>query len=123
MKHFKPEVGQTLYSLDVSYVTRPDGAKLSEVRVTKVGRKYFSCNPIEYLDRPHLARQYHLDDWREKSDYSVRTLLYTDPSVWEQEKEVNALYAYARLAFGGYSPSEQHTLEKLREIKAILIRE
>ncbi len=51
----KPKVGQTIWFVPSGHRAKPIGR---EVKVTKVGRKYFECGA-------HLAL--HLDTWREKS--------------------------------------------------------
>jgi hypothetical protein len=84
----KPKVGQKLYSLNVGNAARHTESKLTEVVVKKVGRKYFTCG-VE--DKTFFDIQYHLDNWREKTDYSPVSRLYKGPQDYEDEKEAQAI--------------------------------
>lgn len=57
----KPEVGQVVYSLNVGNAARNREQVLTPLKVTKVGRKYFTALEDGYPD--HLSVQFHIDSW------------------------------------------------------------
>lgn len=95
----KPEVGQTLYSLNVGNTARGREQKLTEVVVLKVGRKYFTCAEKGREEWTYLHTTYHLSNWREKSNYAASSQLYSSPDKWEEEKEAKELYSKISNAF------------------------
>lgn len=48
MNREKPKVGDVLYSLSIGNASRFTEQKLTQVKVTKVGRKYFHCGRNQY---------------------------------------------------------------------------
>ncbi len=120
MSRMKPVVGQTLYALNVGNNARNCAQVLCPVKVTKVGRKYFSAAPEEYLDRPHMAVQYDLESWSEVTEYSARWRLYESERAWADEREANALYADLRNVFSGHGRPKV-SLEALRIAHKALI--
>ena len=113
---YKPEVGQTLYSLNVGNSARGVEQKLTPVKVTKVGRKYFTCAKED----SSFETQYHLEDWSQKTEYSAGSALYTNPEEWEDEKERTSLRDGMSNFFGWSGDCRKLTLAQLREINKII---
>lgn len=112
-----PIVGQTLYSLNVNNAARDKEQKLTPVTVTKVGRKYFACRPIDSTWR---ETQYSIETWREKTKYSPDSQLYVSPQELEDEKEAANISKEIQKAFEyGYNRRDV-SLDALRQIKAII---
>ena len=114
----KPKAGQILYSLNVGSAARCSAQKLTPVEVVKVGRKYFTCRPVggkEYEDV-----QYHMDGWREKTNYSPDSVLYDSEIAYWDEKESMSIAMIIGVAFEHGRNRKKLSLEKLREIKRIL---
>ena len=116
----KPKLGQILYSLNVGNATKYGDQKLTRVTVTKVGRKYFTCRPV---DR-RLETQYYLDDWKEKTDFTPDSALYINPQEWRDEKEAKRICRLIRETFR-HGDSRvflgEISLNKLRVIEKIII--
>ena len=114
----KPVVGQTLYSLNIGNAARRHEQKLTPTIVRKVGRKYFSCSPLDF---PNWVTEYALDTWREKTQFCQNSALYADSREWEEEKEKSDILSYLRKTFdwSGHA-SHNITLDQLRAIKKIL---
>lgn len=111
-----PVVGQTVWSLNVGNAARHREQKLTPTVVRKVGRKYFECSPET---SPNWRTTFHLDTWREKTDYCVDQNLYASPQDWEDERE---RYETSRLigkAFDTWS-NKRFTLPQLRAAKEAL---
>jgi hypothetical protein len=108
----RPVVGQILYDLNVGNRHRRGvEQKLTPVRVTSVGRKYFTC----CAEGSQLETKYHLDSWREATDYCVDHELYTSPQEWEDETR--------RLAIAfrfNHTNWKAFSLETLRKIQDLL---
>lgn len=113
----KPKVGQTLYSLNIGNATRNRKQKLTPVTVTKVGRKYFTCAKTG-LER--YGTQYHLSNWKEKTNYSPDSYLYEDPQIWKDEKEAAELCDRIRKAFDYSINKVELPLDDLRKIDRII---
>jgi hypothetical protein len=114
----KPEVGQILYRLNVGNAARHVEQKLTPVRVTKVGRKYFTCAS----EGSRFGTEYHLEDWTEKTEYSPDSALYSSQQAWEEEKESRELIKKIRDEFN-YGNNKNFNLNKLRGIAKILFTE
>ncbi len=112
----KPKVGETLYSLNVGNAAHHREQKLTEVEVLSVGRKYFTCRP---KDSKWSATQFHIDTWRQKTEYSSDECLYETPQEWEDDKEHVALADKIGRLFKVYGRCEL-TLEQLRAIDKII---
>lgn len=110
-----PTVGQRLFSLNVGNYARNTEQKLTPVIVSKVGRKYFTCKREDY----HLETQYHLEDWREKTEYCVNSALYESEQAWEDEKEAAQLCKQIHQAFE-YGRNPNLPVSTLRQIAALL---
>lgn len=116
MNRTPPKVGQVVYSLNVGNLLRRSEQKLTPMTVTKIGRKYFTCE-IDHDDRS--SARFHLSDWGEEAEYDSRHRLYESPQEWEDEKERNRHIAAIRAAFPTYG-SVKLPLETLRGIVALL---
>lgn len=114
-----PVVGQTLYSLNSGNYSRHKPKVLTPVTVTKVGRKYFTCAP---LDRLWDATEFHLFNWREKTEYSANQVLYASEQEWQDEKEAAEISGRIYEAFPYGRNIYSVPLPALREIDATLSR-
>ena len=112
----KPEVGQIIYSLNVGNAARDREQKLTNMVVSKVGRKYFSCH-LEGFTR---ETQFHLDSWREKSEYSACYKLYSNPEEWEAEKERGNFIKLIKGCFSQYGNTTDLSSDKLKRIVNII---
>jgi hypothetical protein len=112
----KPEVGQTLYSLNVGNAARGCEQKLTPVIVAKVGRKYFTCSEEDSW----FEAQYHLDSWRQKTDYCASSQLYTSIKEWEDERDAAVI---CRKIVDAFQYGKNHLslpLDVLRKIDALI---
>lgn len=113
----KPTVGQTIYSLNVgnSYSNVPQ--VLTPGVVQKVGRKYFTVS----FGPGHLKTvDFHLEDWREKTDYTARHKLYENEQAREDEVITRQLSGIIGDAFRHGHNIHKLPLDKLRQIVSIL---
>ena len=110
----KPEVGETLLSLNILNTARNSEQVLTPVVVTKVGRKYFTAG--EGLKEA----KYRLSDWRQVTDYSPDSCLYESEQEFEDEKEYRVLAGALREAFKYGRRTQWLSLEALRKIHAIV---
>jgi hypothetical protein len=108
-----PILGETLFALPIGYSARQRERTLIPVTVSKVGRKYFTCK-LEHFDV-----EFHLDTWRQKTDYSNDWSLYASKGEWESEKEANAIEGRLREVFK-YGSGTKLSLETLRKINALV---
>lgn len=115
-----PKVGDTLYSLNIGNAARHRPQVLTTVQVVKVGRLYFACAKAEHMDCPRMHVTYHLDDWREKTDYSRDSRLYTSPQEYEDEIRSMEIRNELQRVFSSGMLSQTIPLDKLREIQAIV---
>jgi hypothetical protein len=113
----KPEVGQTLYRLNVNNAARHCKQELTPVVVKSVGRKYFVCG----LDGSWADIKYYIDSWGEVTNYTPDSALYENPQEWEDEREASNIRNDIRIIFSyGQSKSKDLTLEQLRAIRDIV---
>jgi len=112
----KPEVGQILYSLNIGNRARHCEQVLTEVKVTKVGRKYFTCTEEGFRH----GTEYFIDGWREKTDYSATSCLYASREAWEDEKESNDICRAIYEDFEYGHNRKELSFEKLRAIAGII---
>ena len=116
----KPKVGDRLFSLNIGNAARHREQRLTEVEVTKVGRKYFTCGKDKDA---YYQVQYHLDGWFEKTDYSANSRLYETPQEWEDEKEASEICKALSSVFEyGYNKRDI-PLSDLRKIIDIIRKE
>lgn len=112
----KPKVGDKLFSLNVGNAARRCEQKLTPVTVTRVGRKYFTC---ETDDRWKFKAEYHLDTWSERTEYIANSCLYESEQEWNDESDANLINSEIRGFFRDYG-KPKCTLTQLRQIAAIL---
>lgn len=117
----KPELGQRLFSLNVGNAARRREQTLKEVVVTKVGRTYFTVQNVDD-NTGWSARQYYIDGWLEKTNYTPNSRLYISRSVWEDEKESAELVTQIFPYFEYGRNRKALSVHKLREIMAIITR-
>lgn len=115
----KPVVGETLYSLNVGNAARWTKKELTPVNVVFVGRKYFSTCKQLYENVPHMHTQFHVDTWRQKTQYSADEVLYESPEEYHREHKAIKLQNAIRRAFEFWG-STKYTLEQLEQCAKIL---
>jgi len=114
----KPEVGETLYILNVgNNAGRYNPQRLAPVEVIKVGRKYFT---VGETGKGHLHVQFHLDTWHQKSDFTPGWRLYQSPQDWEDEKEGREISNEIFERFSYSHDWQKLPLPVLRTIKGII---
>ena len=111
----KPEVGQTLYSLNIGNAARRCEQVLTPVKVCKVGRKYFTVGEGRWREV-----QYYLHDWSEKTDYCANSRLYETEQEYFDEKECSKLSDYIYEHFEYRRNVKNISLESLRKIRDII---
>lgn len=113
-----PIVGERIFSLNVGTRSRRGVEQvLTPVIVVKVGRKYFT---VKTDDKWALERQYRIDDWREKTEYSASARLYESEQVLLDEKEERSICSKIKATFEFGNNPTKVSLDKLRQIQAIL---
>lgn len=112
----KPILGETLYALNVGNAAgRGVPQTLKPVIVSKIGRKYFTCGP----EGARFPEEYHIDTWREKTEFCVNHHLYETEQEWLDEKEFSETVSEIRAMFNAYNKPPL-TLESLRKIKSVI---
>lgn len=114
----KPKVGQIIYSLNVGNDVRGCEQVLTPMIVSKVGRKYFTCDP----EGCNWGTQFYLDDWREKSEYTSNHCLYENKQEvkkWEDEKIKDELIRIIKVQFNYYN-KYGIDLDKVKKIVEII---
>ena len=105
-----------MFSLNIGNNARRVPQVLKPATVSKVGRKYFSVR----LDGPYPAeREYHIEDWRERTEYSAGTKLYASEQEYADEKEMAVIWGQLRHVFSTYNATG-FDLPRLRKIIAIV---
>lgn len=114
-----PKVGQTLWlrRLKIYHGRHIEDQSLEPVIVRKVGRKYFSCSKE---DHPTLLIEFHLDSWRQKSEYSPDYALYGSAQELADEIEATQLAIDIADAFVYGQNLRGLSLDVLRQIAAII---
>jgi hypothetical protein len=112
----KPKLGQEVFSLNIGNNARHVPQVLSPATVSKVGRKYFSVK----LQGPYpMEREYHIENWRERTECSPRTRLYESEEAYMAEKETSVIWGQLRHVFSMYNATG-FDLPRLRKIIAIV---
>ena len=112
-----PVNGQILYDVNCGNASRFSKPEARKVIVRKVGRKYFECSPET---APYNTTKYHLEDWREASEYSPTHELYLSVQEWEDVKEKSSLsMELFREVYNGNLFSKL-SLPQLKELKKLL---
>lgn len=120
MPNPKLTVGQKLFSLNVGNAARRGTPQvLTPVVVTKVGRKYFTVTPVG-KDARCWEMEYHIEDWRERTEYTPNSQLYATEQEWLDEHESEVLSRRIYQAFE-YGNNRKHlSVETLRTISALI---
>lgn len=113
----KPIVGETLFSVNIGNATsRYQPQKLTPMVVSAVGKKYFT------LESPHgKGAQFHLDTWREKTEYCENHKLYETEQDWLDEAEEREICKMIGDSFQYGDNNKNLSIEALRKIKDILL--
>ena len=113
----KPTLGQRLFTLNVGNRARNCPQVLTPVIVSKVGRKYFTTQTD---DRWKQEREFHVEDWREKTIYARDYALYVSEQEYADEKEERMICEIIRRAFEHGRNHPKLSLETLRKIDALI---
>ena len=105
-----------MFSLNIGNNARHVPQVLKPANVSKVGRKYFS---VKMQGQHPMEREYHVEDWRERSKYSAGTRLYESEEAYMAEKETAVIWRELRHVFSTYTTSG-FDLPRLRKIIAIM---
>jgi uncharacterized protein (UPF0335 family) len=112
----KPTLGQEVFLLNIGNDARHVPQVLKPANVSKVGRKYFSVK----MQGPYpMEREYHVEDWRERTEYSAGTRLYASENEYMAEKETAEICRELRHVFTMYNATGLD-LPRLRKIIAIV---
>jgi hypothetical protein len=115
----KVAVDQILYRLPVNNAARyGTTVELEEVVVEKVGKKYFTVRRTG--ERSWGRTTHHLDNWREKSDYSPDYVLYASRQEYDDEHESGEICQFIYRSFEYRMNRLDVSIDDLRRIKAIL---
>jgi uncharacterized protein (UPF0335 family) len=66
-----------------------------------------------------MEREYHVENWRERTEYSAGTRLYASEKEYIAEKETAEIWGQLREVFSTYNPTG-FDLPRLRKIIAIV---
>ena len=113
----KPKVGDILYSLNIGNAARHRKQKLTPVEVKKVGRKYFTVGDD---GKSWWEQQYHIKDWRLKTQYSPDSCLYATIKEYEDEKETSRICRKIKDYFEYGHNRMNVSLSDLKKIESIL---
>jgi len=108
----KPQVGDKLYLVEAGH----RGADSGECTVTKVGRLYFEVHSETVYIR---ETRFKLDDWRQKTEYSVTYRLYQNEQTYRDQIEAHKWADLYRVTFGSHSRAK-FTLDQYRQASKIL---
>lgn len=117
-----PVKGQILYSLNIGNAVRHRKQELTPVTVMKVGRKYFYCAKESYENIEGCWIKYDMETWRNVSDYSATSQIYSSAAEWENKKELENMTQEIRNILGSYG-SFNISETKIRAIYKILTEE
>lgn len=112
----KPQIGETLYSLNIGNAARYREQKLTPMVVTAVGRKYFSLKQEGW----NITVDFHLDTWRQKTEYCQDHRLYETEQEWLNEKEEEKICQFLESSFRNGQNLLKVSLDDLRVVKDIL---
>lgn len=114
----KPVVGQKLWIIGVNgYAAR--SRPFSPVKVVLVGRKYFTA---KVDDQYGAEYEFHIDEWRHRTNSSAMYLLYASEEERAEELEFERTRGVLHVFFDYNSASRNLPLSALREIMAIVDR-
>lgn len=113
----KVTVGQKLFSLNIGNAARHRKQVLTPVVVTKVGLKYFT---VAEDDKWRLESQYHIDTWREKTEYTEHSKLYESEQSYKDEVERGSICLRLWKCFEYGRNQMNLSNETLRKIDALV---
>ena len=113
----KPEVGDSVVTLDVSTSAARRNPPFVQETVVKVGRKYFTT---EVSGKLSFRTQFHIDDWNEKTDYSVKVMAYPSREVYDQERHSMRLHKSVQEMFEPIYNYHRFPLSVLKKICGLL---
>lgn len=115
----KPNVGDTLFLVDVGNRARNGQGKQRHCTVTKVGRKYFT---VKYGEGTYpMEVQMNLKTWRENTYYSADYQAYPSEQDWRDEQERVQWLGLFRDTFNSFSGTgKTKTLQQLRDAAKVL---
>ncbi len=111
----KPNIGETLFDLNIGNHARNRPQSLTPVKVTKIGRKFFTCAPFG----SNHETEFHLDTWAEKTEHCRNHQLYETREAWEEEDERQRLSDRIKQAFNKHGEIKL-PLAQMGKIDAIL---
>ena len=114
----RPEVGQTIYSLNVGNAARNREQVLTPMTVTKVGRKYFTL--LHDPQWPRMPVQFYLSNWREHSDYPSSHQLFESERAWLDAKAETEIRHALSGHFRYLDRTDGLTLNQLKRIQEII---
>jgi hypothetical protein len=115
----KPILGEILYSLNVGNAFRHGvEQKLTPMIVHSVGRKYFA---LKHLDWNSFV-EFHIDTWRQKTQYCEDHKLYETEQDWLNEKEERQISQKIWKTFEYGRNTKNLSLQDLRIINEILVK-
>lgn len=115
----KPQIGETLYSLNIGNAFRRGvEQKLTPMIVDSVGRKYFTLKYPNW----NTTVEFHLDSWRQKTQYCEDHKLYETEQEWLDEKEENVICGFINLYFEYGKNTLKISLDDLRKINEIIVK-
>lgn len=113
----KPIIGETLYSLNVgNKAGRGREQKLTPMIVHSVGRKYFTLKQGDW----NIFVEFHIDAWRQKTEYCEDHKLYETEQEWLDEEESKKYCKVIYESFPYGMNSRNLSLRNLREICDII---
>ena len=113
----KPKVGDILVSVNVGNAARYRPQIATPVKVTKIGRKYFTTIPVMFENKGWMAKQYYIDDWTEKSKYSACSVLYESEQEWNDFKLKKQYIKDISKYFDYTSTAMILSIDQLKQIK------
>ena len=113
----KPTVGQRLFSLNVGNRARNCPQVLTPVIVSKVGRIYFTTQTD---DQWKQEREFHVEDWKQKTIYTPDYVLYVSEQEYTDEKEARTICSQIGKSFEHGRNFQNLSLETLRKIDALI---
>jgi len=119
-KETKIKVGDSVYHLQsplLSKASRPKADVIVELRVVKVGRKYFytMLTPQD----AYSSTQWYLDSLREVGDHYPRLQCFRTRQALQDKQDRDRIYALLREEFRVYQSAGNLSIDQLRRIEAI----
>lgn len=112
----KPQIGETLYSLNIGNAARYNESKLTSMTVSSVGKKYFTL-----VDSHHRETQFYIDTWRQKTIYCEDHRLYESEQEWLDEEEERVICQKISNSFEYGRNVEKLSLADLRKINDVIV--